>query len=60
MLFNTQKFVKTAHGSGFLVEGPYIDVAVKQLENKKYVLFAQVNIYETGLYLVGYFILKDI
>ena len=60
MLITTQKFVRAATGTGFLSTGPAIDVGLKQTEDGKYVLFAQVSIYETGAYLVGFYILKDI
>ena len=60
MLITTQKFVKASNGIGFLATGSAIDVGLKKTEDGKYVLFAQVNIYETGNYLVGFYILKDI
>ena len=60
MLFRTQKFIKTNPGTGLVSTGPAVDVGVKQLDDGKYVLFSQINIYETGLYLVGFYILKDI
>lgn len=60
MLFRTQKFVKASDGTGFLVTGSAIDVGVNETEDGKYFLFGQVNIYETGTYLVGFYILKDI
>lgn len=60
MLITGQKFNKEGGTLNVIYTGNSIDVGVKQLEDKRYVLFAQDNIYETGLYLVGYFILKDI
>ena len=60
MLFRTQKFIKAIDTTGALFTGSAIDVGVKELEDGKYVLFAQVSIYETGTFIVGYFILKDI
>ena len=60
MLHNGQKFNKEGRDLDVIYNGNSIDVGVKQLEDKKYVLFAQSNIYETGLYLVGFYILKDI
>lgn len=60
MLITTQKFVKASDGIGFLVTSSAIDVGVKETEDGKYVLFAQIDIYETGNYLVGFYILKDI
>lgn len=60
MLITTQKFIKAGTGIGYLSTGSAIDVGVKRLEDGKYYLFAQVNIYETGNFLVGYYILKDI
>ena len=60
MLFHTQKFVKTGTGTGYLFTGSAIDAGVKETEDGKYFLYSQVNIYETGSYLVGFYILKDI
>lgn len=60
MLTTTQKFVRAGYSIGYLFTGSAIDVGVKETEDGKYVLYAQVSIYETGAYLVGYFILKDI
>ena len=60
MLITSQKFVKASDGIGFLFTGSAIDVGLKKTEDGKYVLFTQVNIYETGTYLVGFYILKDI
>lgn len=37
-----------------------VAVGVNKEGDKKYFLFADVAIYERGLYLVGFFILKDI
>lgn len=60
MLTTTLKLVNASSGTGFLYTGSAIDVGVKKTEDGKYVLFCQVNIYETGNYLVGFLILKDI
>lgn len=60
MLFTTQKFIKVAYGTGFLATGPAIDVGVNKTEDGKYFLYCEVGIYETGNYLVGFYILKDI
>lgn len=55
-----KKFIRASYGTGFLFTGSAIDVGVKETDDGKYVLFAQVSIYETGTYLVGFYILKDI
>ena len=59
MLFHTQKFIRVSAGTGFLFTGNAVDVGVKTKDGK-YFLYAQVDIYETGTYLVGFYILKDI
>lgn len=60
MLITTQKFIKATYGIGFLFNGSVLDVGVNKTEDGKYFLYAQVDIFETGTYLVGYYILKDI
>lgn len=52
MLHYGQKFNKEGNNLNVIYTGNSIDVGVKQLEDKKYVLFAQVDIYERGLYIL--------
>lgn len=59
MLHTTQRLNKVQYVKNVLAFST-VEVGVKILEDKKYALFTNVNIFETGAYLVGYFILKDI
>ena len=59
MLFTCQTFNQVLNSIGSVY--PYaINVGVNKLEDNKYVLFCKNDIYETGTYLVGFYILKDI
>ena len=58
MLFTTQRFNQVQDTIGLNYVYTY-DVGVKT-EDKKYFLFTNSDIYETGTYLVGFYILKDI
>lgn len=59
MLHTTQRLNKVQYVKNVLAFST-VDVGVKILEDKKYALFTNADIYETGTYLVGFFILKDI
>lgn len=61
MLFYTQRFGKLNPANNITaVSTVDVGVHVNKTEAEKYFLFAKGPIYETGLYLVGYYILKDI
>lgn len=60
MLFFTQKFTRVERIDNMIFNTSIIDVGLKQLEDKKYVLFAKNPIFETNTYLVSFYILKDI
>lgn len=60
MLFFTQKFTRVERIDNIIFNTSIIDVGLKQLEDKKYVLFAKDPIFETNTYLVSFYILKDI
>lgn len=60
MLFFTQKFTRVERVNNMIFNTSIIDVGLKQLEDKKYVLFAKDPIFETNTYLVSFYILKDI
>lgn len=61
MLFRTQRFGKVQNPVN-LIAFSYVDVGVgvNKQEDKKYFLFSNNPIFETGTYLVGFYILKDI
>lgn len=59
MLFTNQRLNQVEHLLGVTFYTG-VDVGVKQLEDKKYVLFCKKNIFETRTFLVGFYILKDI
>ena len=66
MLFTTQKlnkvqpYIKVENFSSLSTVDVCVDVDLNKPEDKKYFLYPINNIYETGSYLVGFFILKDI
>lgn len=58
MLFRTQRLSKVQNGVN-LIAFSDVKVGVK-VEDKKYFMFSDVDIFETSTYLVGFYILKDI
>lgn len=60
MLHTGQKFNMVGDSLNVIYNGSDVDVGVKRLEDKKYILFSEKPILETTLYLVGFYILKDI
>ena len=60
MLFSTQKFNCESYALNVIFNTNIIDVGVTKLKDKKYYLFAGVDIKDIQTYLTGYFILKDI
>lgn len=61
MLFYSQKFNEVQNVVNVVSSSDVIvAVGVNKEGDKKYFLFSNKDIYEKNLYLVGYFILKDI
>ena len=59
MLFYTQTFSEVQHVLNTMAFRS-VEVGVKKLEGEKYALFSTSPIYETGTYLLGYYILIDV
>lgn len=59
MLFFTQSLNKVSKGANIIAFSS-VKVGVNNKNDKKYFLFSNNPIYETGTFLVGYYILKNI